>query len=183
MPKGYKATVKGVDLETIRKAPRELHIPKYNFCGSNSLYDLRKSGKYEKAMKAVGKRRVGTKPYFKPKNSLDSACKAHDKVYNNPNASANAVRASDKKLMKKAYQIGNNKKKPIAERLASKTVLKIFKGKLKLEDIGVVKKGMFAEGTKKDKSKLQKGLVKVKKTVGKVIQKFDGKQKNPKKFL
>lgn len=131
-------------IEELKKAPREKHIPSYNYCGPKTQYDLRKSGKYEEMMKAAGKKLVGTKPYGKPKDSLDKSCMKHDEAYNDKNRTLESVRKADKELIEDANRIRKTTKN-LKERLASFAVNKLMGAKVNLEDKGIMKKGSFAD--------------------------------------
>ena len=142
-----KAAQKGMPtLEELKKAPRELHLPKYNACGPKSQYALRKSSKYAEMMKLAGKTPVGTSPYGKPYNLLDKKCFAHDKVYSNPKASVDAVRASDDKLAASAMKIARTAGTNASQRIAAFAVAKAFGLKKKAEDSGLIRRGAFAAG-------------------------------------
>lgn len=156
-------------LEELKKAPREKHIPGYNFCGPSTQLALRKSGQYEQMMKQAGRKPIGTKPYGKPVNRLDTACKAHDNVFSKKKATGEQVRAADNRLIKAAFSIskggtGIGKK----ERAAAAAVVAGIGGKVALEKAGVVRKGAFAAGGEKE-AKLKRGVKKGVKRVFKAI--------------
>ena len=159
----YQAARKSKTLPTIaelKKAPREKHIPGFNYCCPATLYRTRKSGKYEQMMTAAGKKLVGTKPYGKPANKLDKFCMAHDKVFSNPSASAAQVRKSDNALIAGAKTVAHDKTQPKKLRLQAVAVAKGIGAKVGLEKIGLVREGSFASGGAKD-SKLSRGAKRI----------------------
>ena len=159
---------KQLTVEDIKKAPREKHIPSYNYCGPATAYTARTSGKYEKLMKEAGKSLVGTAPYGRPKNTLDRACKAHDKVFGLKNAPATVVRRADRMLIKKAYDISKDSSKPKRERAEASAVVAGIGGKVALEKLGVIRKGAFSKGGDKEakiKTKVKAGAEKVVKKI------------------
>ena len=142
-----KAAQKGMPtLEELKKAPRELHLPTYNYCGPRTQFDLRRSSKYQNMMKEAGKKPVGKAPYKTPINKLDGACQKHDRVYSNPKASVDAVRASDDKLAASAMKIARTAGTNASQRLAAFGVAKAFGLKKKAEDSGLIRRGAFAAG-------------------------------------
>ena len=95
-------------------------------------------------MKEAGRKIVGTKPYDVPINKLDSCAKTHDKVYNNPNASASQVQTADRDFQ---GCIGKIKASDgIQEKLLAVAATAGFDAKLAAENIGLVRKGSFTEG-------------------------------------
>lgn len=131
-------------IEELKKAPRELHIPTYNYCGPKTQYALRKSGKYQEMMKKAGKKPIGTKPYGNPKNSLDRACFEHDSAYSSDDRTIESIRKADIKLQNEASKIAK-KSKNILEKGSAFVVSKTMSGKKILEDLGVMKEGSFAD--------------------------------------
>ena len=134
-------------IEDVKKRGPERHLTnKYNFAGPGTFYAARMKGSdfYENLMKEAGKKVVGTKPYDIPINKLDSCAKIHDKVYNNPNAGPAAVQQADR-----IFQncIGKIKVSDgIPQKLLAIAATKGFDAKLVAENVGVVRKGSFAEG-------------------------------------
>lgn len=145
-------------VEEAKKRGPERHLTnKYNFAGPGTFYAARMKGSdfYENLMKEAGKKVVGTKPYNVPINKLDACAKTHDKVYNNPNATAAQVQQADK-----VFQDCIGKIKPsdgIEQKLLAIAAKKGFDAKLAAENIGVVRKGSFADGGDK-KSTLGKKI-------------------------
>ena len=164
--KGKAAATGMPSVEELKKASRELHIPKYNYCGPKTQFELRQSSQYGKMMKQANKKTVGTAPFGKPYNKLDRACMAHDRVYSNPKASAAAVRASDDKLAKSAMQIAKARGTNASQRVAGFAVAKAFGLKKKAEETGIVRRGAFAAGGEK------RGLV------GRLKDRLKGKAKD-----
>jgi len=134
-------------VEEVRKAGPERHLTSaYNFAGPGTFYAARMRGSdfYENLMKQAGKKLVGTKPYNVPINKLDECAKIHDKVYNDPNASAAQVQQADRD-----FQECISKIKPsdgIQQALLAKAAKAGFDAKLLAEGAGVLRKGSFAEG-------------------------------------
>jgi len=161
MVKNTANKAKTLSKAEIKKAPSEKHIPTGNgignFCGAGTLYHLRRSGKYEAALKDAGRKLVGKAPYGRPVNRLDSACQAHDRVYAKKNATGADVRNADKRLAKAATAIarakgGNKKEKAMAVAVAGGMGVKIA-----VESTGVIRKGSLASGGEKE-SKLKRGV-------------------------
>tara|TARA_R100000278_G_scaffold77243_1_gene60084 strand:- start:2963 stop:3475 length:513 start_codon:yes stop_codon:yes gene_type:complete len=134
-------------VEEVRKRGPERHLTSsYNFAGPGTFYAARMKGSdfYENLMKEAGKKVVGTKPYNVPINKLDACAKIHDKTYNNPNASASQVQQADR-----VFQDCIGKIKPsdgIQQKLLAVAAKKGFDAKLIAENVGVVRKGSFADG-------------------------------------
>lgn len=134
-------------VEEVKKAGPERHLTnKYNFAGPGTFYAARMKGSdfYENLMKEAGKKLVGTKPYDVPINKLDACAKIHDKVYNDPNASAAQVQEADR-----VFQNCISKIKPsdgIQQALLAKAATAGFDAKLLAENVGLVRKGSFADG-------------------------------------
>ena len=134
-------------IEAVKKRGPERHLTSsYNFAGPGTFYAARMKGSdfYENLMKEAGKKVVGTKPYNVPINKLDACAKTHDKVYNNPNATAAQVQQADK-----VFQDCIGKIKPsdgIEQKLLAIAAKKGFDTKLLAENVGVIRKGSFAEG-------------------------------------
>jgi len=134
-------------VEEAKKRGPERHLTSsYNFAGPGTFYAARMKGSdfYENLMKEAGRKVVGTKPYNVPINKLDTCAKTHDKVYNNPNASASQVQQADR-----VFQDCIGKIKPsdgIPQKLLAVAAKKGFDAKLLAENVGVVRKGSFADG-------------------------------------
>ena len=134
-------------VEDVKKRGPERHLTnQYNFAGPGTFYAARMKGSdfYENLMKEAGKKVVGTKPYNVPINKLDSCAKTHDSVYNNPNAGPAAVQQSDiifKNCLRK-IKVSDG----ISEKLLAKAATVGFDAKLLAENVGVVRKGSFADG-------------------------------------
>ena len=134
-------------VEDVKKGGPERHLTnKYNFAGPGTFYSARMKGSdfYENLMKEAGKKVVGTQPYNVPINKLDSCAKTHDSVYNNPNASASQVQQADR-----VFQDCIGKIKPsdgISQKLLAVAAKKGFDAKLLAENVGLVRKGSFADG-------------------------------------
>lgn len=150
-------------VEDVKKSGPERHLTnKYNFAGPGTFYAARMKGSdfYENLMKEAGKKIVGTKPYNVPINKLDACAKIHDKVYNNPNATASEVQQADRVFQDCISKIKVSD--GIEQKLLAVAAKKGFDAKLLAENVGVIRKGSFADGGAKH-SVL--GL-KVKNTVG-----------------
>jgi hypothetical protein len=134
-------------IEDVKKSGPERHLTnKYNFAGPGTFYAARMKGSdfYENLMKEAGRKLVGTKPYDVPINKLDSCAKIHDKTYNDPNASASQVQEADR-----VFQECIGKIKPsdgLEQKLLAVAAKKGFDVKLLAENVGVVRKGSFADG-------------------------------------
>ena len=134
-------------IEDVKKSGPERHLTnKYNFAGPGTFYAARMKGSdfYEDLMKEAGRKLVGTKPYDVPINKLDSCAKIHDKTYNDPNASASQVQEADR-----VFQECIGKIKPsdgLEQKLLAVAAKKGFDVKLLAENVGVVRKGSFADG-------------------------------------
>lgn len=136
-----------LSIDTVKKRGPERHLTSsYNFAGPGTEYAARMKGSnfYENLMKEAGRKIVGTKPYDIPINKLDACAKTHDKVYNNPNASASQVQTADRDFQ---GCIGKIKASDgIQEKLLSVAATTGFDAKLSAEKVGVLRKGSFAEG-------------------------------------
>lgn len=145
-------------VEEVKKRGPERHLTnQYNFAGPGTFYAARMKGSdfYEKLMKDAGKKVIGTKPYNVPINKLDACAKIHDKAYNNPRATGDEVQQADK-----VFQDCIGKIKPgdgIEQKLLAIAAKKGFDAKLAAENVGLVRKGSFADGGDK-KSTLGKKI-------------------------
>ena len=134
-------------IEDVKKKGPERHLTnKYNFAGPGTFYHARMKGSdfYENLMKEAGRKVVGTKPYNVPINKLDTCARSHDKVYNDPNAGPAAVQQADR-----IFQNCIGKIKPsdgIEQKLLAVAAKKGFDAKLLAENVGLVRKGSFADG-------------------------------------
>ena len=159
-------------VEEVKKRGPERHLTSsYNFAGPGTFYAARMKGSdfYENLMKEAGKKVVGTKPYDIPINKLDSCAKTHDKVYNNPNASASQVQQADRVFQDCISKIKVSD--GISEKLLAVAAKKGFDAKLLAENVGVVRKGSFADGGAKHSAlgmKVKGAVGLGKKTVGNI---------------
>ncbi len=134
-------------IEDVKKRGPERHLTnKYNFAGPGTFYSARMKGSnfYEDLMKEAGKKVVGTKPYNIPINKLDACAKIHDKVYNNPNTTGTQVQEADRVFPNCIVKIKVSD--GITQKLLAIAATKGFDAKLVAENVGVVRKGSFAEG-------------------------------------
>tara|TARA_R110000751_G_scaffold56817_1_gene120927 strand:- start:105 stop:608 length:504 start_codon:yes stop_codon:yes gene_type:complete len=162
-----------MDADSARKRGPERHLTnKYNFAGPGTEYAARMKGSdfYENLMKEAGRKLVGTKPYNKPINKVDACAKIHDKVYNNPNATAEQVKEADR-----VFQDCVSKVKVsdgIEQSLLAKVAKVGFDAKIKAESAGIMRKGSFASGGDKHSVLGQKikGAVGLGKKVGAVVK-------------
>jgi hypothetical protein len=144
-----------IDLEAEIKRGKERHLSKqYSFCGPGTKLQNRLKGTYEKNMKKYKKPLVGKAPYNKPLNILDAACKRHDIAFSKPDLSAKQVREADRALIAAAKSIQNNTRNPRPLRKDARKVRYGIRGKVLLEDVGILRKGSFAQGGDKE-SKLK----------------------------
>jgi len=136
------------------KKGKERHLKGYNYCGPGTKLKSRQAGEYETLMKKYNKILVGTKPYGRPANILDAACKRHDIAFSIPNLPAAKVRKADNNLISAAKSIQNNPRVPKKIRSDARKVRYGIRGKVLLEDVGVFRKGSFSRGGEKS-SKLK----------------------------
>ena len=133
--------------EAAKKRGPERHLTKnYNFAGPGTEYFARKKGSafYEKLMKDAGRPLVGHKPYDKPYDKLDGCGFVHDKVFADPKATKEQVRAADREFQKCAQKITlkdgvSDKLRAVASRIG-------FAGKIAAEKVGLLRPGSFASG-------------------------------------
>jgi len=150
-----------IDLEREIKSGKERHLTKkYNFCGPGTKLQNRLKGTYEANMKKYKKKIVGTAPYGKPANILDSACKRHDIAFSKKGLPAKQVRDADRALISAAKSIQNNTRNPRKLRREARKVRYGIRGKVLAEDIGIIRKGAFSQGGEKE-SKLKKKVKEV----------------------
>lgn len=139
--------------EASKRGPEKHLTSKYNFAGPGTEYAARMKGSdfYEKMMKDAGRKVIGTKPYNKPINKLDACAKIHDKVYNNKNATAAQVKEADRVFQKCASKVKASD--GLSQKLLSVAARAGFEGKIALESAGVLRKGSFADGGDKKRSR------------------------------
>jgi len=138
-----------LSIDAVKKRSEKHLTNSYNFAGPGTEYTARMKGSdfYENLMREAGRKIVGTKPYDVPINKLDSCAKIHDKVYNDPNATASQVQTADRDFQS---CIGKIKASDgIQEKLLAVAATAGFDAKLAAENIGLVRKGSFAEGGEK----------------------------------
>jgi hypothetical protein len=136
------------EIKAAKKRGPERHLSKkYNFAGPGTEYAARMKGSdyYEGLMKAAGRPVVGTKPYNKPFDKVDSCGLPHDKVFNNPKATAKEVQKADAVFQKCALKAAQDTDIP-DERLRGIFAAGGFELKKRLEDVGVLRKGSWAQG-------------------------------------
>ena len=144
------------EIAAAKKRGPERHLSKqYNFAGPGTEYAARMKGSdyYEALMKAAGRPLVGTKPYNKPFDKVDSCGLPHDKVFNDPNASAAEVQKADKVFQQCALKAAQDT--DIAdERLRGIFAAGGFELKKRLEDAALLRKGSWAQGGESTASQL-----------------------------
>tara|TARA_R110002074_G_scaffold311753_1_gene482588 strand:+ start:106 stop:645 length:540 start_codon:yes stop_codon:yes gene_type:complete len=136
------------EIKGAKKRGPERHLSKkYNFAGPGTEYAARMKGSdyYEGLMKAAGRPVIGTKPYNKPFDKVDSCGLPHDKVFNNPNASAAEVQKADAVFQQCALKAAQDTDVP-DERLRGIFAAGGFELKKRLEDAAILRKGSWAQG-------------------------------------
>jgi len=136
------------EIKGAKKRGPERHLSKkYNFAGPGTEYAARMKGSdyYEGLMKAAGRPVVGTKPYNKPFDKVDSCGLPHDKVFNDPNATSAEIRKADDVFQQCALKAAQDTDIP-DERLRGIFAAGGFELKARLEDAGLLRKGSFAQG-------------------------------------
>jgi len=136
------------EIKAAKKRGPERHLSKkYNFAGPGTEYAARMKGSdyYEGLMKAAGRPVVGTKPYNKPYDKVDTCGLPHDKVFNNPKATAKEVQKADAVFQQCALKAAQDTDIP-DERLRGIFAAGGFELKKRLEDVGVLRKGSWAQG-------------------------------------
>ena len=111
----------------------------------------------------------GTKPNDIPIKKLDASAKTHDSVYNNPSAGPAAVQQADKIFQNCISKIKVSD--GISEKLLAVAAKRGFDAKLLAENVGVVRKGSFADGGAKHSAlgmKVKGAVGLGKKTVGNI---------------
>ena len=136
------------EIKGAKKRGPERHLSKkYNFAGPGTEYAARMKGSdyYEGLMKAAGRPVIGTKPYNKPFDKVDSCGLPHDKVFNDPNATSAEIRKADDVFQQCALKAAQDTDIP-DERLRGIFAAGGFELKARLEDAGLLRKGSFAQG-------------------------------------
>ena len=134
--------------KSVKKRGPERHLTKnYNFAGPGTEYFARMKGSafYEKMMKDAGRPLVGSKPYNKPYDKLDGCGKVHDKVFADPKATKEQVRAADREFQKCAQKIKVSED-GVTDKLRSIAARVGFEGKIAAEKAGLLRPGSFASG-------------------------------------
>jgi len=150
------------EIAEAKKRGKEKHLTKnYNFAGPGTFYKARMKGSdyYENLMKAAGRPLVGTKPYDKPFDKIDACGKVHDKVYADPKATSEQIRAADREFQSCVKKLGPQDN--VSERLRGLVARAGFEGKIALEEAGIFSKGSFASGgetTKEHIKRVGKGI-------------------------
>ena len=138
------------DVKKAKSRGNEKHLTnQYNFAGPGTFFHARQQGSdyYEKLMRATGHKVMGTKPYNKPFNDLDKCAVTHDTAYDNPNLSPAQIQKADKTFQS---CIGKIKNPDRQQALLIKGAQKGFSGKLKAEDVGLMKKGSLSDSASKE---------------------------------
>ncbi len=161
-------------LEEAKKRGPERHLTnKYNFAGPGTFYEARMKGSdfYENLMKEAGRKVVGTKPYNKPINKLDTCAVAHDKVYSNPKSTGEQVQQADRVFQNCISKIKVSD--GVEEKLLAVAGKAGFDAKLAVESTGVIRKGSLAAGGAKHSALGQKvkGAIGLGKKAGSTITK------------
>ena len=136
-----------MDVEAAKKRGPERHLTsKYNYAGPGTFFKARQKGSdfYEKLMKDSGRKVVGTKPYDKPINKLDTCAVSHDRVYSNPKSTAAQVQQADR-----VFQNCISKVKVsdgVEEKFLAIAGKAGFDAKLAAEATGLVRKGSLSDG-------------------------------------
>tara|TARA_R100001594_G_scaffold146242_1_gene197417 strand:- start:642 stop:1187 length:546 start_codon:yes stop_codon:yes gene_type:complete len=144
------------EIAAAKKRGPERHLSKkYNFAGPGTEYAARMKGSdyYEGLMKAAGRPVVGTKPYNKPFDKVDSCGLPHDKVFNDPNASTAEIRRADDVFQQCTLKAAQDTDIP-DERLRGIFAAGGFELKRRLEDAALLRKGSFAQAGESTASQL-----------------------------
>ena len=145
------------DLQKAKSRGNEKHLTnQYNYAGPGTFFDARQrgSGYYEKLMQATGHKVIGTKPYNKPFNKLDSCAVIHDRAYANPNLKPAQIQQADKDFQSCIGRISGADRQ---QALLIKGAQKGFSAKLKAENIGLMKKGSLSDSSSKESTSKQLG--------------------------
>ena len=132
--------------EAKKRGPERHLTSKYNFAGPGTEYAARMKGSdfYENLMKEAGRKVVGTKPYDKPINKLDTCALAHDRVYNSKNTSGAQVQQADRVFQNCISKIKVSD--GIEEKFLAVAGKSGFDAKLIAESTGLVRKGSMSDG-------------------------------------
>ena len=136
------------EIKGAKKRGPERHLSKkYNFAGPGTEYAARMKGSdyYEGLMKAAGRPVIGTKPYNKPFDKVDSCGLPHDKVFNDPNATSSEIRRADEVFQQCALKAAQDTDIP-DERFRGIFAAGGFELKGRLEDAAILRRGSFAQG-------------------------------------
>jgi len=133
-----------------KKRGPERHLSgKYNFAGPGTEFRSRMKGSdfYENLMKQAGRQVVGTKPYNKPYDAIDTCGIIHDRVYANKNATGAEVQKADRDFQKCVIKaIKDGKAQGLGNKARATVALLGFEGKLAIENVGLVRKGSKSDG-------------------------------------
>jgi len=133
-----------------KKRGPERHLSgKYNFAGPGTEFRARMKGSdfYENLMKQAGRKVVGTKPYNKPYDAIDTCGIIHDRVYANKNATGAEVQKADRDFQKCVIKaIKDGKAEGLGNKARATVALLGFEGKLAIENVGLVRKGSKSDG-------------------------------------
>ena len=136
-----------MDVEAAKKRGPERHLTnKYNYAGPGTFFKARQKGSdfYENLMKESGRKLVGTKPYDKPINKLDTCAVAHDRVYSNPKSTAAQVQDADRVFQNCISKIKVSD--GVEEKFLAVAGKAGFDAKLAAEATGVIRKGSLSDG-------------------------------------
>ena len=132
--------------EAKARGPERHLTNKYNYAGPGTFFKARQQGSdvYEKLMKDAGRKVVGTKPYNKPINKLDTCAVSHDRVYSNPKSTAAQVQNADRVFQKciSTIKVSDG----VEQKFLAVAGKAGFDAKLAAEATGVVRKGSLADG-------------------------------------
>jgi hypothetical protein len=132
--------------EAKARGPERHLTNKYNYAGPGTFFKARQKGSdfYEKLMKDSGRKVVGTKPYNKPINKLDTCAVAHDRVYSNPKSTAAQVQNADRVFQKCISKVKVSD--GVEQKLLAVAGKAGFDAKLAAEATGAVRKGSLSDG-------------------------------------
>jgi hypothetical protein len=145
------------DVKKAKSRGNEKHLTnQYNYAGPGTFFDARQRGSdyYEKLMNATGHKVIGTKPYNKPFNKLDSCAVIHDRAYANPNLKPAQIQQADKDFQSCIGRIAGADRQ---QALLIKGAQKGFSAKLKAENVGLMKKGSLSDSSSKESTSQQLG--------------------------
>lgn len=133
------------------KTGGERHPKGYNFCGPKTLFALRNMGEdgnyYEYVMRTAGLEPVGTWPYNKPINPLDACAFDHDRVFSDRSATVDEVRKADEQFVQCVKNIKPSMN--VYEMATQQIAMMAIKLKMKGEDAGFLKKGLFSDAAQR----------------------------------